>query len=200
MDIVLCDDHEMVMESIGGLLEAHGHRVSATTPHPSTLPALVEQHAPDVCVTDLLFAGEDSPGDILPAITRIATSTDVVVLTGVSDPDGILAAQRAGAAAVGSKALPSKEILALVEGRAGPDAPDARREHGQQPFFLTDREVEVLQCLSDGDSTARMAETLGVRHATARSHVQSVLLKLGVHSRTAAVAVGVQQELVEVVR
>lgn len=195
MDIVLCDDHTMVMESIGDLFEAHGHRVAATTTRPSGLPALVARHEPDVCVTDLHFPGGE---DVCATISEVALRTDVVVLTGVSAPEELEAACDAGAVAVGSKALPSSEIVALVEGRSGAARSDPRGQAGTHPFFLTERELEVLQCLSDGDSTARLAEVLGVREATARSHVQSVLLKLGVHSRLAAVAVGIQHDLVQV--
>jgi two-component system nitrate/nitrite response regulator NarL len=49
--------------------------------------------------------------------------------------------------------------------------------------FLTDREWEVMRCIMDGQSTDEMAESLGVRRSTARTHVQNLLAKLGVHSR-----------------
>ena len=65
-------------------------------------------------------------------------------------------------------------------------------------YFLTEREREVLDSLAEGHSTAVIAERLGVRAATARSHVQSVLMKLGVHSRVAAVAFAVERGLVDV--
>ncbi len=198
MDIVLCDDHEIVLASIADLLEAHGHHVAGRATHPAQLSELVDRFSPDVCVLDLLYEGEIAPEDALPAITDAAAATDVIVLTGVSDPDDLEAARRAGAAAVGSKALPWTEILALIEGRSAVGEPARSADAAAHPFFLTDREVEVLQCLGDGACTAQIAELLDVRQATARSHVQSVLHKLGVHSRLAAVAVGIRYGLVEV--
>lgn len=195
MDIVLCDDHRMVMQSMGGLLEAHGHHVAATTTTMSTLADLVARHNPDVCVTDLSFPDDE---DVLETITTVSLNTDVVVLTGVSAPEELEAARDAGAVAVGSKALPSGEIVALVEGRSGTGQSDRPSPAGGHAHFLTEREIEVLQCLTDGESTAHMAQILGVSEATTRSHVQSVLLKLGVHNRLGAVAVGVRHGLIRV--
>ena len=60
---------------------------------------------------------------------------------------------------------------------------------------LTAREIEVLVGLVDGESTKALAARLGVTTATARTHVQNVLAKLGVHSRLQAVALVVEQSL-----
>jgi DNA-binding CsgD family transcriptional regulator len=54
--------------------------------------------------------------------------------------------------------------------------------------FLTPREHDVLQALVQGASTTRIAEVLGIRAATVRTHLKSVMVKLGVHSRVEAVA------------
>ncbi len=197
MELILCDDHPIVMASLAAMFEAHGHDVVGMVSHPDALADVVRDLGGDVCVTDLLFGDEQEPHAVLGAITEVARLSDVVVLTG-ADRHHCDAASRAGATAVGSKALPSEAILALVEGRApSADSSIPDRPAGA-PFFLTSREVEVLQSLSDGDSTARMAERLGVRHSTARSHVQSVLHKLGVHNRLAAVSVAVSHGLIEV--
>lgn len=195
MDIVLCDDHLIVTESWAALFRAHGHRVVATTTDPDQVPELVTRLQPHVCVTDLLF-GDEGPERVFEMIRRTSPLVDVVVLSGAS---GFGAeALAAGATAVGSKAMPSSDIVALVEGRRAEGALPRPAAAAPMPHFLTEREIEVLQSLSEGDSTARMAERLGVRHATARSHVQSVLLKLGVHSRVAAVSVAVEEGMVRV--
>ena len=54
--------------------------------------------------------------------------------------------------------------------------------------FLTEREWEVMRCIMDGLSTEQMAEQLCVQRSTARTHVQNLLTKLGVHSRLQAAA------------
>ena len=55
-------------------------------------------------------------------------------------------------------------------------------------LLLTPREIEVLQAMADGHSTARIAAILGISTGTVRSHVKSLLGKLGLHSRVEAVS------------
>jgi DNA-binding NarL/FixJ family response regulator len=55
-------------------------------------------------------------------------------------------------------------------------------------FFLTPREIEVLEAITKGLSTAKIASLLGISSATVRSHVKSLLAKLGLHSRVEAVS------------
>jgi DNA-binding CsgD family transcriptional regulator len=55
-------------------------------------------------------------------------------------------------------------------------------------FLLTPREIEVLQAISEGLSTSKIASLLGISSATVRSHVKSLLAKLGLHSRVEAVS------------
>ena len=54
--------------------------------------------------------------------------------------------------------------------------------------FLTEREWEVMRYIMDGLSTEQMADQLRVQRSTARTHVQNLLTKLGVHSRLQAAA------------
>lgn len=79
----------------------------------------------------------------------------------------------------------------LVEPGA-PSSGPADSEAGSLWFdglsFLTPREHEVLRALAQGTSTMRIADLLGIRPATVRTHVKSVMAKLGVHSRVEAVA------------
>jgi DNA-binding CsgD family transcriptional regulator len=63
--------------------------------------------------------------------------------------------------------------------------------------FLTNREREVLGLLVSAQSTARIADELGISLTTARGYVQSILAKLGVHSRVEAVAYAVQHCVVQ---
>jgi PAS domain S-box-containing protein len=77
----------------------------------------------------------------------------------------------------------AKELLTLVHERLSSPGP------GENPVgVLTRREVEVLRLMADGLGTKGVAEGLHVSRATVRNHVQSILAKLGVHSRLEAVA------------
>jgi len=78
---------------------------------------------------------------------------------------------------------------AAFERRKGSGRPHANgTSSDRDPRQLTAREVEILEGLLDGENTKVLAARLGVSQATARTHVQSVLSKLGVHSRLEAVA------------
>lgn len=65
----------------------------------------------------------------------------------------------------------------------------------QKHALLTARETEVLAGLIQGESTKALAARLKISQATARTHVQNVLAKLGVHSRLQAVAVVIEHSL-----
>ncbi len=198
MRCVLCDDHPIVLIAQTMALESRGHEVLGTASTPGGLPDLVAEHDPDVCLTDLFFGEADRGDATLDVIGQVSKRSDVIVVTGSATVEAVAAATAAGAVAVVSKAASNETIMALVEGRAGSVEVTAHRRvasSGQQRF-LTERELEVLQCLADGLTTERIASRLTMRHATARSHVQSVLLKLGVHTRSAAVAEGIRSGLI----
>ncbi|HXX40368.1 MAG TPA: LuxR C-terminal-related transcriptional regulator, partial [bacterium] len=62
------------------------------------------------------------------------------------------------------------------------------RTNGELPAALTRREREILALLASGESTPAIARQLFISTATVRNHTQSILAKLGVHNRLAAVA------------
>jgi DNA-binding NarL/FixJ family response regulator len=77
-----------------------------------------------------------------------------------------------------------------------PAAPAPRTGARQLARLLTPREREALCHLVRGLDTSQLARAMGISWATARSHVQSVLTKLGVHSRLEAATVAVRHGLV----
>jgi DNA-binding NarL/FixJ family response regulator len=137
-----------------------------------------------------------APGEVLGReLEDLCRQVRVVVLTGAPDAELGWAALDAGAAAVASRTRPLEELAAVIAGRADLDA-DATcqdRPAGGHPAaayerFLTPRQAEVLDLLVLARSTEQIAERLGITSATARGYVQTVLEKLGVHSRLEAVA------------
>ena len=198
MRIVICDDHVLLTEAMVIAFADHGHEVVATGTTPGQVVELAREHRPDVCPLDVNFPD----GTSLEVVAHArATGARVVMMSAWTEHDTVVRALEAGAAGFVSKRQPMTEIVAAIErahaGEVGVD-PSLLRAAGRaeadshgplwQLRFLTDREWEIMRCIMDGLTTAEMAHQLGVRRSTARTHVQNLLTKLGVHSRLKAAA------------
>lgn len=194
MRIVICDDHRLLLEALGASLRARGHEVVALALTPEEGLAAVVEHQPDVCLLDLHFPAGTSLV-ALRAMTSNHVGTHVVVFSATADPQAVAGVLALGAAGFLRKSM-SMDQLCLMLGRAadGQVAVEASLLQAafmppvdQDPLwmlrFLTDREWDVLRCITLGQTTAQIAHQLGVRNSTARTHAQNLLTKLGVHSR-----------------
>jgi DNA-binding NarL/FixJ family response regulator len=199
--VVLADDHPMVRYGITAVLaDAPEVLVVGEASDGEELLAVVEQHHPDVVVTDL-----DMPGMTgAEATARLRTSHPdlaVLVLTLHEDDESLFAALRAGARGYLLKGADRAElvraILSVAAGEAvyGPAVASrivqfftgARDEYAAQVFpELTDRERDVLGLIASGRRNSEIATALGLSDKTVRNHVSNVLLKLQVPDRTAA--------------
>jgi DNA-binding NarL/FixJ family response regulator len=198
MRVLLCDDHRLFAEPLCALLVARGHQVRAATTMAGALEA-VDDWQPDLCVMDLRLP-DGSGLDGVAAIRDRRPDSRVVVLSGSVDRRDSAAAVAAGAAGFLSKAQPMDAILDALDriGAGGrlppvhlPEA-DGQRRVRDLVGSLTRREREVLHRLVEAADTVEIARALGVAPSTARTHLQNVLLKLGVHTRLQAVSLVVQ--------
>lgn len=201
MKLVLCDDHLLLLEALQPALELRGHTVLAAVTTPQEAVAAVVEHQPDVLLVDLYFPDGDSGLRVVAEVSAAVPQTRVVFLSGGSDPEMVRAAVEAGAVGFTRKGRDLGGILRVLDRvMAGetvidPDllrAAVGRRHEPEEhnirwlAGFLTGREREVLDHIVAGNNTAQMAEAMGIARTTARTHVQSVLTKLGVHSRLQA--------------
>jgi two-component system, NarL family, nitrate/nitrite response regulator NarL len=208
VNVVICDDHELFAEALATLLGRRGHHVVATSPNPAAAVRSVGQVEVDLCIMDLLFP--DGCGvDGTRRVRHASPATKVVVLTAAADDDARAAAVEAGACAVIAKSSEASVLLDAIDraghgeavlpidvlDRAMHDPAEVRDPVALQASFLSQREREVLDLLVDGFDTRCVARRLGITHSTARSHIQSVLTKLGCHSRLEAVALAVRHRI-----
>ena len=200
MRLLLCDDHRLLVDALSMALTNRGHTVVATALDPDEAVEAAREHQPDACLLDVNFP----QGNGLSAIRRIrevSGETKVVILTGSFNKTVVADALAQGAQGFVGKEKPIGVIVEALElahqGHLAVDPlvlQDALRPRAQDddPLwvlkFVTEREWEVLRCIMDGLSTEAMAEELGVHRSTARTHVQNLLTKLGVHSRLQAAA------------
>lgn len=206
MRVLVCDDHKAFAEALALVLAGAGHQIVAVTHTPEEACAVLSRRPADLCLLDLHYPG-GTVLDRLATLRAAAPDAALVLLSGFLTPDVVAAALAAGVRGVADKAQHAAEILTLIERvavgeRPTPTVPPRRparpATHAHRMArFLTGREREVLCGLVRGDDTYGLARSMGVSRATVRSHVQSVLTKLGTHSRLEAATVAVRDGLVD---
>ncbi|MEZ0089008.1 LuxR C-terminal-related transcriptional regulator [Streptacidiphilus sp. EB129] len=201
MELIVADAHRLLADALALALVGRGHQVKATATSRSGLMRAVLAHRPEICVLDL-YLEDGRAVDVIGLIHRYEPEVRILALSRDPDPVLVAAAMEAGAAGylskdqgidvldgalrrVASGELFIEPVLALETIRHA----RSRRNGPSEPFrWLTQRELEVLRRLTQGDGTTEIAHALSMTTNTARTHVQSVLDKLGVHSRLEAVA------------
>jgi two-component system, NarL family, nitrate/nitrite response regulator NarL len=134
----------------------------------------------------------------------------VLAVTALDDPDAAVRALRSGFHGYITKDTDLTRFVAAIESALAGQVVMPRRmtrsetgKEGRGDYLaaliasLTTREKEVLALLTEGMNGSRIAETLGISQNTVRTHVQSILTKLQVHSRLEAAAFAVQHGLAE---
>jgi DNA-binding NarL/FixJ family response regulator len=207
--VFLADDHPVVREGLRTFLDSRdGIEVVGDAANGETAVAAVERLRPDVVLMDLVMPGLGGVAAIR-GIRERAPETRVVVLTSFASDDQVIPAVQAGAAGYLLKDVEPSGLEAAIrlvhEGEALLDPQIAGRvmEEVARPSpssdveSLTPREREVLRLLARGLSNRELADTLVVSEKTVKTHVSSILMKLGVHDRTQAALLAVREGLVD---
>lgn len=195
--VLLADDHAVVRTGLRALL-ATDPAVDVVA-ESATADGAVERARigdVDVVLMDLRFAGDASAGvRATRRLRELAAPPQVLVLTSHDTDADILGAVEAGACGYLLKDAGPDELLAAVRAAAAGESAlsptVAARLMGRlrdpRPA-LTEREAEVLRAVADGATNRQAAAALHVSEATVKTHLVHVFDKLGVTSRTAAVA------------
>jgi two-component system response regulator NreC len=204
--VVLADDHAVVRRGLRMLVDAEPEmQVLAEAADIADAERLTRAHRPRVLVLDLNMPG----GSSLEAIPRLRESSPgvaIVVLTMQDDPAFARQALQAGALGFVLKEAAEEELLQAIRNAAAgdtylnprlgakiaaqPPAPAGR------PDDLGEREVEVLRLVALALTNAEIAERLVLTEATVKTHVSSVLRKLGLRDRVQAVVLAYDVGLV----
>jgi DNA-binding NarL/FixJ family response regulator len=204
--VVVVDDHPIYRRGLVGVLEAGGLAVVGVAEGVEEAMAVVEATMPDAVLADLYL----SDGSGIALVRRVVArhpDIRIVVLTVSHDANEMLAAIRAGADGFLNKdQAPERLVRALTgvfEGEAAlsramaghlvRDVRDGQRRIALASRFphrerLTPRQLEILQLIAAGNSTADMAEQLCLSPETVRWHVKSILRKLRAKNRAEAAA------------
>jgi DNA-binding NarL/FixJ family response regulator len=195
--VVVVDDHPVVRAGLRTMLDAEPDIsvVGDADDHSSAI-ATIDGCNPDVVVLDVHLGPGPGGLEVLRRIQTGSPATARVLIVTVFDNDiDIDAALGAGAAGYVLKDAPEGELVNAVRAVAAGHQPlDPRvaarvvaRSH-RNPDTPTARELEVLTAVAEGCDNATIAHRLYISQATVKTHLASVFNKLGVTTRTGAVA------------
>jgi NarL family two-component system response regulator LiaR len=206
--VMLVDDHTVVRKGLLALLLAYDDlELAGEASGGEQALQLCHQIKPDVVLMDLVMSGMD--GATATALIREkCPQIQVIVLTSFKEQELVEGALKAGAIGYLLKDVSADDLANAIRSAAAgkptlaPEAAQVLIQATRAPakklgYDLTDREHEVLALLVEGLNNSQIAERLVVSLSTAKFHVGSILSKLGVSSRTEAVAVALQNKLVK---
>lgn len=192
--ILIADDHFVVRQGLASLLvPRNGTEVVGEAATGREAVELARILRPDVILMDMVMPEMDG-AQATALIKAENPDTQIVVLSSFGENDKVTAAVQAGALGYllkdsspddlfhaihsvhqGKMALPQELLLTLMQPQ--PTAPAALEQ-------LTDREIDVLKLLTQGYSNKEIARALAISVTTVRTHISSLLSKLGFTNRT----------------
>ncbi len=202
--VVLVDDHPVVRAGLRALIEGQDDLgVVGEAGDAAAAERIVAAQRPDVVLMDLSLGDGPGGAEATARITALAQPPRVLILTTYDTEADILRALEAGAKGYLLKDAPPEELWAGIRATARGEtvlassvaATLAQRTASPGPV-ITDREVEVLELLARGLGNKEMASDLYVSEATVKSHLSHIYTKLGVDTRSGAVATAIERRII----
>jgi two-component system, NarL family, nitrate/nitrite response regulator NarL len=206
--VVVADDHPMYREGVVRALKASGSvTVVGQAGDGVTALSLIREHEPEVALLDYRMPGLDG-AQIAAQVRQAGLRTRILLVSADHNSALVYQALQDGAAGFLPKESTRLEILnALIACAAGQDvvapslvaglAAEIQRRAVPAGPALSERENQVLQRISRGQSIPVMAAELHLAPSTVKSHVQRLYEKLGANDRATAVAEAMRRKLIE---
>jgi NarL family two-component system response regulator LiaR len=204
--VMLVDDHPMVRRGLATFLKAFDDlELAGDADSGQSAVQLCSKLRPDVILMDMVMPDMDG-ATATRLIRQQFPQVQVIALTSFKEGELITNALEAGAIGYLLKDVTAEDLARAIRaahvGRAtlSPEAAQTLVRTANQPpapgLDLTEREREVLALMIEGLNNTQIAGKLTVSPSTIKSHVSSILSKLGVASRTEAVSLALRSHIV----
>lgn len=199
--VFVVEDHAVVRQGLIALLSSAPEiEVVGFAKDGREAVSLYGSVMPDVTLMDLQMPG--MPGvEAIQQIRRTVPAARFIVLTTFDGDEDIYRAMQAGARAYLLKGMDMEELVEAIRAVNGgrgriPSVIAEKLAHRVSSEELSSREVEVLERIVAGRANKEIASDLHISEATVKSHVNSLLSKLGAADRTQAAVLALQRGIV----
>ncbi len=207
--IVVVDDHVLFRRGLVSLLsDMPEFEVVGEAGNGLDAMEVVKETRPDIVLMDINMPRMD--GILAVQGLREAKITVKILMLTISQDDGdLLGAIHAGADGYLLKNTEPEELRRSIlrvcqgQGALSPEVTStvlkivARHQGNETQTLLSDRELEVLACLADGQTTIQIANRLFISENTVKTHIRHILEKLEASNRTEAVSKAIQFGLIQ---
>ena len=196
------DDHPLLREGIAALIgNQTDMQLVAEASNGREARELFRKHRPDITLMDLQMP--DMSGiDAIHSIRGEFPDARIIVLTTHAGDIQVSRALQAGARGYLLKGSLRKELLETIRAvhagqkRISSELAVEIAEHAADDA-LTPRELDVLRLVAGGNANKEVGARLSLTEETVKSHIRSILAKLGANDRTHAVAIGLKRGIIE---
>lgn len=213
--VLVVDDHPLFRQGVRWALDAEGDiQVVGEASNGDEAMEMACQLAPDVVLSDVNIPGPDGV-EIARSLKAVLPQTSVILMSAYDDEEQLFDAIRVGAAAYFLKDLGPLELMdsirrvsqgeylinesflskPQVASRVLKQFNDlSSNDKDVEPLFipLSNREIEVLEQIAQGNSNKEIARALKISDQTVKNHITSILRKLAVNDRTQAVVYAIR--------
>jgi DNA-binding NarL/FixJ family response regulator len=200
--IMIVDDHPMVREGLAGILERQEMVIVGVAATGRQAIEMFAQHLPDILLLDLRLP-DQSGIKVMRKILADRPDAKIIFLSSSQGDASIFDAISNGASGYLVKGIDGTTLVQGIRrvwagGRClSPEAAEKLSQHVASKK-LSEREIEVLQLISKGNSNKEIARLLFVTEDTIKMHVKKILVKLPANDRTQAVVIAIQRGLLDV--
>lgn len=202
-DLILSvDDHALLREGIAALVNAEPDmKLIAEAANGEEAIERFRSHRPEITLMDLQMPNMNG----VDAISRIRDEfpdAKIIVLTTYTGDAQALRALKAGARGYVLKGDVHRELLAIIRAvhsgqKRIPQEIAAELADHAADDELSPRQLDILRLIAAGNANKNIAERLNIGEATVKSHVTSILSKLGANDRTHAVTIGLKRGIID---